>query len=359
MPGWAAKAPLRQLLAERHRGQGQPTPAAIDEALAFARRMRDAGAAYFQVSPLIGMHLESIAGMSRNYLAHEYFNRDWSPSYHAEVASDLAAAKLTFAAPSALAEQIDHLSLGDKAQELLQEVADPAARETLRDYFVNRQFRRDIFVRGGRQLSAREREERLLATRVALVTPVLPAKVRFPLGEVTLDPQTYGPIADSLAERPRPLAELLAQPRVAAVGPNAAFQAAVVLIASGHVAPALDAEGEEGRQASVARFNKAVLARVANGGGESTLASPVLGTGLPVPPVDRLFLAAEAANLPQPVEWLLKTMTARSQQILKEGRPVASGDEARAELQLSHTEFRKYRMPFYQGMGVLIRPPSS
>jgi hypothetical protein len=87
------------------------------------------------------------------------------------VVAELAAAKLTFAAPGELSEQMDTFLLTPPAQELLKEVTDPIARETIRDYFLNTQFRRDLFVRGARQLSEAERNERLLQTRLVLTRP--------------------------------------------------------------------------------------------------------------------------------------------------------------------------------------------
>jgi SAM-dependent methyltransferase len=355
MPGWAQNAPLRQLFVEWLRGQGELTPERVNGALAFAERVRKAGAAYFEINPLSGKRLDAIASMSRNYIAHEYFNREWSPSYHSDVAADLAAAKLVFAGSSLISEQIDQLMIKPEALELLKEVSDSVARETVRDYFVNQQFRRDLFARGARQLSARERNDRLLATRFALRAPPpqLPMKVRFPLGEVSLNPTPYQLVLDALAEGPLTLRQILEKPGIAALGDNAGFQAVVILVAATFVAPALDPDGEEQRRVSTARFNQAMFSRQAGGRQEHTLASPLLGTGITVANIEQLFLTVEAAKDPDPVGSLMRLMQERQQQLLKEGKPVASTEEARIEVERTFAEFRRTRLPTYRQLGIV------
>jgi SAM-dependent methyltransferase len=354
MPGWAQNSPLRQLFVEWLRGQGEVTAERVNGALAFAEKVRKTGAAYFELNPQSGKRLEAIANMSRNYVAHEYFNREWSPSYHSDVAADLAAAKLSFAAPSLISEHLDFLMMKPEALELLKEVSDPTAKETVRDYFVNQQFRRDLFTRGARQLSQRERNERLLATRLALRVPPpsLPTKARFPLGEVTLEPGQYQPILDALAAGPLTFRELLAKRSNGGAGEKAAFQAVMLLIAASLVAPALDAEDEQARRISTDRFNRAMVARSGPGRQEQTLASPVLGTGVAVPLIEQLFLAIEREKASNPIDAALRVMAERGQQVLKQGKPVASAAEARSELEKASSEFRQKRLPVYRQLGL-------
>jgi SAM-dependent methyltransferase len=354
LPGWAAHAPLRQLLVERLRGKTDITPEAINEAVGFAARVRETGAAYFAANPHSAQRLEAIASSSRNYVAHEYFNRHWSPSYHSDIAADLSAAKLVFGAPSDVAEHLDQRLLKPAVQELLKELTDLSARETVIDYYLNRQFRRDLFVRGARELSAREREERLLATRFAVIAPqpTYPFKVRFPLGEVTLEPSPYEAILNALAEQPLTLGQLLSRTDVGPLGSQAVFQAIVLLIVARLVAPTLDPEGEAERRKSTSRFNEAVLSQLGGDRQEQTLASPVLGTGVPVPYIHQVFLATKALDARLPIDTVVAAITARHQQLRKKGKPVTSLEDTRSELQEALTEFRQSRFPIYQRLGL-------
>jgi SAM-dependent methyltransferase len=354
LPGWAAHAPLRQLLVERLRGKTDITPEAVNEAVGFATRVRETGAAYFAANPHSAQRLEAIATSSRNYVAHEYFNRHWSPSYHADIAADLSAAKLVFGAPSEVAEHFDQRLLKPAAQELLKELADSSARETVIDYYMNRQFRRDVFVRGARELSAREREERLLATPFVMIAPqpTYPFKLRFPLGEVTLEQSPYEAILNALAEQPLTLGQLLSKTDVGRLGTQAVFQAVILSVVARLIAPTLDPEGEAERRKSTAPFNEAVLSQLVGDRQEQTLASPVLGTGIPVPHIHQVFLATKAIDARLPIDTVVTAITARHQQLRKKGKPVTSPEDTRSELQEALTEFRQSRFPIYQRLGL-------
>ena len=79
--GWAVGIPLRNLMKLHvERAVTQPTAIAsrIDNALAFAKQVADAGAAYFKANPSAVERLAKISEQNRNYLAHEYFNDDWT-----------------------------------------------------------------------------------------------------------------------------------------------------------------------------------------------------------------------------------------------------------------------------------------
>jgi SAM-dependent methyltransferase len=355
LPGWAAAAPLRQLLVERLRGQGDPTAASIDDAISFATRMREARAGYFVANEQIGRQLDAMTAMSRNYLAHEYFNRAWSASYHSEVAAELEAAKLAFAAASVLTEQMDPLILPQQAHEILKDIANPTARETIRDYFLNTQFRRDLFVRGARRLSDAERHERLLQTRLVLIRqrPEFPFKVKVPIGEVTIEANPAKAVFDALAEGPRTLGDILRDPQVeAAGGGNLAFQGIAILLAGGAIMPALGPEHEAIRRKTTARFNRAMLGELETERHEQTLAASVLGTGMVVPRIDQIFLAHAAGNRAPPIETLVEQLSVRDLAIVRGGQP-GSADGTKDELKRKMAEFRRDRLPIYRQIGIV------
>ena len=355
MPGWAAAAPLRQLLVERLRGQGNPTPASIDDALSFASRMREAKAGYFLVNEHSGARLEGMAKMSRNYLAHEYFNDNWSASYHSDVVAELAAAKLVFASASVLAEQMDPLMLPPQAQAVLKEVSDPVARETIRDYFLNTQFRRDLFMRGARRLSEAEREERLLRARLALTRPMpaFPFKVKTRLGDVTVEASPAKAVFEALSGGPRTLGDILKDPQVGASGGgNLAFQVIAILLAGGALVPAVAPELEAACRDSTARFNRAMLADPVARSQEQTLAASMLGTGLLVPLLDQIFLLHAADDRPPPIEALAREISRRNLNIAGDGEP-PSPDGSVAQLERKLAEFRRDRLPLYRQLGVV------
>ncbi|HEY0467373.1 MAG TPA: class I SAM-dependent methyltransferase, partial [Polyangiaceae bacterium] len=89
LPGCAAELPLRNLL-KLHADRVSPPvlglPEKLDAALSFMRAIAEAGSRHFPAHGESKAWLERMSGQNRNYLAHEYLNRDWQPMGFAEVA---------------------------------------------------------------------------------------------------------------------------------------------------------------------------------------------------------------------------------------------------------------------------------
>lgn len=99
-PGWAAMVPLRDLLTEHSEVMGvsgQGIVSRIDGALDFAEKLFATSPAYSNANPRVAERLKEIKGQNRNYLAHEYFNRDWLPMPFSRMAQWLAPTKITYA----------------------------------------------------------------------------------------------------------------------------------------------------------------------------------------------------------------------------------------------------------------------
>src|SRR3972149_3257126 len=90
---------------------------------------------------------------------------------------------------------IDALTLSPEQQALLREIPDAMFRETVRDFCVNQQFRRDYWVKGARKLDPLAQAEALRAQRVMLVQPrsAVSLKATGALGEATMPEGGCGP----------------------------------------------------------------------------------------------------------------------------------------------------------------------
>src|SRR5439155_19321850 len=130
----------------------------------------------------------------RHYLAHEYFNRDWTAMLFAELAASLAPAKLSYACSAHYFDHIDTLNLTPEQHAFLTQIPDPMLRQSARDFVVNQQFRLDYWVRGARRLSPLEQREALRRLKVILVTnpgSTAPFTVQGALGQRELSPVVY------------------------------------------------------------------------------------------------------------------------------------------------------------------------
>jgi hypothetical protein len=353
LPGWSPAMPLRQLMIEHAAGSTEPMATRIDKAIEFAGRIQGLNAGYFANNPGIAPRLERLKGMSRNYLAHEYFNRDWQPQYFAEVAREMTEAKLVFAASANPADHVDAVNLTTEQQEVLTGVADPMFRETVRDYFLNQQFRKDVFVKGAVRLAPQEQTELLLATRFVLTAPRedIPLKATFARGEVTLQEATYAPVLDALAKGTATLGQLLAMDGVREVGLPRLVQAVTVLSAMGHAAPCLPAEGEEERAVRARAFNDAVIDRARFSDQLAYLASPVTGGGVPVGRFEQLFLAAMRKGQ-DPAKAVWDVLTPQGQRLLKDGKVIEDAEANVAELRTRAEVFRTKSVLVLKQLGI-------
>ena len=336
LPGLADTLPLRQLMIEHAAQTNGPTVPRIDAAVAFATRMKEAGAGYFQRAQLGADRLDAVQDLDRGYLAHEYFNRDWTSFYHSQVASDLDEAHLTYVGSTDLLNHFEAMTLTPDQRNVLGEVKDPRFREIVRDFMTFAHFRRDVFVRGPVTLSAGEWQGFWLDQRYALTTPAsrVPLEISLPAGEVSLLPEIYRPILAALSQGPHTGRELLARPdigglgmlseeeaRVALVSPAAlggqvrpchrAVVGLAILVGAGALQPCGPSPHAAARE-STDRFNAAVLRRSRFSSALQFLASPVTGGGVAVGRTEQLMLLAMLEGAPDPAEFARKLLIAEA-----------------------------------------------
>lgn len=355
LPGWAAIAPLRQLLIETQRHKTEIDIPAVEAALAMSKRLADMGAGYFKANAAAANNLEHFTKVSKNYLIHEYFNRDWVPFYFSDVASDLKACKLAYACSSDVLEHMNQLCLTEAAANLLKEIQDPISREAIRDYFRNPRFRRDLFTRGVKRLSQQERNDVLRQTRFVLATPMpaLPLSLTFPVGAVKIQDDPGQTLLAILADGPKTLPQLLANETLAKHGGQSVFQLIMLLASRNIIQTALPQDGEQARRAATSRFNRTVLMQPP-GLESQSLASPALGNGIQVSTIDQFIMALEASGQALTAEKLMaesKRRNMRLQQSQGQNRVELNTLEG---LQTLLDDYRKLRLPAYKRLGVLV-----
>ena len=354
LPGWAAAAPLRRLFADYASNHGGPALSQIEQALAFSDSLDKLDAKYFRANLGISERLDKLKGLQKAYLVHEYLNKDWTPFYHGDVAGELGEAKLTFAATATILEQIDAINLTAEQQQLLAGIPEISYRETLRDYIVNQQFRRDIFAKGistlrqTEVLSAWEQFSFVLSVDVTEV----PRTVKGNLGEGNLQPEIYDPIVGRLAAGPVSWTELVQVPEIAALGYPRIMQAMAIMIGCNVVQPCLAGDMAV-RRAQADAFNLAVMERARFSNDIVYLASPVTGGGISTDHITLLFLLAvrnKVADLPA---FVLDILLRNSQRLVRDGQTLQSEAENMEELRNRLTSFRQTQIPLFERLGIV------
>jgi SAM-dependent methyltransferase len=360
-PGWAAAAPLRDLLtdhADMMGAPGQGIVTRIDAALAFADKLIKTNPRYAAANPQIAERLKKIATQDRHYIAHEYFNRDWEPMSFAKFSNWMGPAKVNFACSAGLLDHVDALNLTPEQSTMLREIPDARFRQTVRDFCVNQQFRKDFWVRGARPMSAAAQREGLDQQQIILNKRAVDVNLTVggAQGEGKLAEAIYAPILEALGDnKPKSIGQLLRAMKGKNVSPPQLLQAIVVLAGRGDVQPVVSTGPTDAVKRSCANLNRHITDLSRTSAMVNYLASPITGGGVPVHRFDQLFLDAFQEGEKTADGWVRKTweqLSRQGQRLTKEGKSIDTVEESLAVLKKHATEFAEKRLDVLKGMGV-------
>ncbi|ALJ39520.1 methyltransferase domain-containing protein (plasmid) [Azospirillum brasilense] len=358
MPGWAPLVPLQKLMLAHAAANPARSDRQLDAALGFIGRLSEGGAGYFVANPTAGQHLETVAKQDRHYLTHEYLNAHWEPLGHAQVAQDMARAKLGYACSANIPHNIDELSVRPELRPLLAEIADPTLAETVRDFAMNQVFRRDIFIRGLDRLPAVEAAAELRRLRFTLTVARESAglAVPVPLGELRHDPGLGLPILDALATGTPSLGEIASLPEMARHDFGTISRFVALLISANQVHPLVD-PAEEGRQAA-GRLNRAISRRMLVDESLFFLAAPTIGLGIGADSLERLVLAGLLAGQPVDIQPLSGFVTDALQTLgrtvfAEDGSAISDPNAMPPRIAARLAEFLPQKLPVWQRLGIL------
>ncbi len=361
LPGWAAFAPMRHLMTEHASiigSEGHGIVSRIDGALNFAEKFFATNPLFSRANPLVSERIKSIKGQNRHYLAHEYFNKDWHPMHFATMAEWLEPAKVQFACSAHFLDQIDALNLTNDQQAFLKEIPDPMFRESVRDFIVNQQFRRDYWVKGARKLTTLDQAEALRSQQVMLLTnrPDVSLKVKGALGEADMSVNVYNPILDLLADhKPRTLREIEQSVKDSNINFAHVVQAVVVLVGAGHLVQTQDKAVIAKVKAHTEKLNLHLMNKARASNEISYLVSPVTSSGVILDRMQQLFLLSIKKGGKDVSEWVQfawETLENQAHKLSKEGKPVETKEEAIALLSAEANNFAEKRLPLLKALQV-------
>jgi SAM-dependent methyltransferase len=335
MPGWASCLPVQRLLYDVAEHGRERSDAKMRRAVAVLSRLKDAEAEALKENYFVKEILRS-ASVGRNpYLVHEYLNASWHPQYHADVARDLAAAKLSFVGSADLLSNYVEFMLSPAQREIIDQSRSPQLRETLFDICVNRRFRQDVFIRGRRSMSPARQAACLKDLTLALIVPrsEFRYRLRVPAGEAEFSDAAFGPVADALAERPRKVGELLDLASSRTDRGMPAGEIVVTLLGSKQAVPLKDGV-QASDQAAADRLNRIFLDRIEafDPNSEIGLAIAALGSGVKCNFSEALILRASLLGADDVVAHAaaeaMQVISSRGEKVLNDGKAVENEGEA-------------------------------
>lgn len=364
-PGWAAMVPMRDLLVEHTSAMsadGAGITAKIASALSFAEELVAANAKFVIANPQIGERLKKMKEQNLNYVAHEFFNGIWGPMSFSKMAEWLEPAKVQLACPANYLDAVDAVNLTTQQQSLLSGIPDPLFRQSVRDFCVNQQFRRDYWVKGARKLSGLEQAERLRAQRLILsaARSDVRLKVSGSLGEVDLQEAVYNPIIDILADHEiRTIGQIEQELRASGRGTGITFaqlsQAIVVLSANGTLLAAQDEAAVQHAERQTKKLNRHLMLKARSAADVMVLASPVTGGGVPVGRFQQLFLLAREQGQKDPADWakfVWDILAVQGQRMLKDGKALETADEHLVHLTEIAESFASKQLPILKALKI-------
>lgn len=276
--------------------------------------------------------------------------------YFTDVVNMFREAKLDFAATAAPVESLDGLGLTEAAQAFLSKITDPLMREQVRDYFVNRQFRKDLFVRGLRRLPLYESQRRILETRYVLQMPAAEVPLTFTTAavEINLSEEIYRPLLEFLQEdkfRPKTFAEYLQRHPEKNV--TEMVEAAIFLVGNNRIMPCQSEATVKRVKKSCERLNAYICERAKFDESISFLASPVTGSGYNLNRFQQVFLALckggeRSADALTKSVWSL--MQQQGQKIIRDGERIESPEENLRQLKSIAEDFLSAELPVFQAL---------
>jgi SAM-dependent methyltransferase len=358
MPGWAPVGPIQRLLKEVDDRSSRQSVAVIDEGMDLLKQLVDHSSAFIAHNPTIKTRIEKMAKQDKAYLAHEFLNAGWSPIYVTDAMNEFASAKATYVGSASIAENRTDLSAPRDLIPLIRNAPDIAMQELLKDYAINKQFRRDIYVKGPQRLNAREQRQRLGETVFvkAQMSDTVPEKFQLPIGELKPKPEIMTELMKSIGSEPVTGDTVLAAAIGAGLKESDVILYLLLLVNSNVLLPARKDYASVDRKPAQ-QLNATIMEMSAASDTHRFLASPVLGSAIGAGFVDRIF-APSLAGTPgvenvAVAEQAFDRLTKTGQSFRRDGKLIAKDTASLKEIGDAVGDFRQHRLPRWQNLGVV------
>ena len=357
--GWSGVEPMRLLMRQLAEADQRRTDQAAAGIFQVLDQLKAGGAGIFRAYPGLEARLEQMKAQDARYLAHEFLNRDWHPLMFAEVAEAMVETRTRYIGSATTIENIDAVAVPEGILPILANTADAAMKETIRDLASAKNFRRDLWRKGGEPLPVREHLALLDAMMLVWTGKTVDAEVTFPgpIGLVTGQPDFYRPLLDAIHDAPVTIAQLRALPALRDRQPGEFIQAALLLMGGGFANPTWAHYGQPQARDSSARLNAAIVDRLRVGIDLHRLAAPMVGSSLQIEVIEGLVIGRlldGTAREPEAlIDGVLNDVTQSGRSLLRNGRPISDPAETRVLVGETVRGVLARRLQLLRGMGVL------
>lgn len=356
-PGWTALAPLQHMIRQVAARSTGDSIARIGRAREMIAQLAQPGCAYTAQNPSVRSRVEHMAKQDVHYLAHEFLNEHWSPIYVTDAFAQFREAKLTFIGSASVGENRISFAVPKEMHELVTSATDLAMREQVKDFAVNKQFRRDVYVKGPIALTTAEQRQCFERARFALTSPEVGAKEswKVPSGDARPKAGLVATLAARLGEGSATGAELVERAQAEGFTEKDVQIVLELLVHNAAVLPCRP-DGGEGDQSAARRFNAAICAMATIADTHRFLAAPVAGSAIAAGQFDRLalpaLLAEPDASAAAVAARVIGQIEASGQKMRRGDRALGAADTA--ELAELIERLRRGQLPVWRHLGIAV-----
>lgn len=357
MPGWAPVLPLQRLMLENAKRNDRRSDHQVEAGLNLAQGLLDEGALYFTAYPSIKPRLDRLLKQDKSYLAHELLNANWHIFHFSDVSALMSRAKLGFVCSATVVENMDGLAVPKGSVARIVSETDIVFKEMLRDYAINKQFRRDIYCRGVSALTRAEQNQLLSVMHFMLVLPSanLSRKQNTPIGELDINENLYDAIVGLLSKGPATFSAICNLPQLEReTSVVTAMQAISLMIHNGQVVP-LPAKTANDVSAAK-RLNAVICKKVNQGRSYGFLSAPVAGGGTQATNIDLLMLHEIIANDESNADILATSLLASMSRLdinwVEDGDKIVDAERRNKRARDAADVFLNEKVPLWRRLGV-------
>lgn len=357
-PGWSSQMPTRELFKlhnTMHNSTKSNVESHIEESVQFLNDFLALNPIYAINAPLNKVLVESLQSHSRAYIAHEYNNANWECFYFYQVAQLMEEAKCSFATSADPLDLIDMCHFTDEMLAFLNTIQNGIFKEQLKDYCKNAQFRKDIFVKGAHRISPKQREQRLLNTRFALIASVkdFSYKVQCLRGELNLNKEVCDKIFNALekdANGAKTLQEIIesAQMRFEDI-----LTPIILLMHQRIISPMQEVTKEVAQRAKA--YNANILEKNLQADTSHWVAAPSIAAGFAISNIDKILLYAylyKSKKEADIVNFTLEILKSKGQGVIKEGKVLTDEAENKNAIKEMAKKFLE-SLPLCKTLGIV------
>ena len=358
--GRAPILPVRNLLLQHSELQSAPgsnMQDKISSASSFLQNLLKADPTFKKVNQHTTKSLENILQKNPEYLAHEYFNKDWCLMNFSEVSKILTDCKLSYAASANALDALPHVNFSEEQIALINSVSDIALKEDVKDFCINQEFRRDLWVKGSERLTNSERMQLIGDTAISLIKPAgeVSLILKNHLGEFTLSEEIYGPIITILSKNSSVKIRDVAKELNDKLTLAQIVEAVLILSSANDIQIAVDKSNSANKTHSKI-YNAQLIEKAKTSSQVTALLSPVTGSCIAVNRTDQLFILAVQNKHNQPEElaqFVWNLIKPQGERIIKDDAPLETEEDNIAELISMAKEFLGSKIATYKRLKII------